>query len=152
MNCVISALERNWYISPPWKQQMPLLEVHLSEKVYVTTHHAFGYCCGVHLQNNEWVYVVNCECSIIHVTKHQIVGTGRVQSTYLKKPTFVLGDRVMLRCLPHGTKQRLIVGIQLVNNSWCYAVEMMSPTLSQTLNTPNRFALVKEQDLIRVLL
>jgi len=152
MTCTISALERNWYISPPWGQSTPNLEANLLERVYLKTTRNFGYCCGVEWHYDIWLYKVICNQEILRATKHQIIALGHTQRTNLKKPAFAIGDRVILRCLPPGTKQRLILGIQLVNNSWCYAVEMMSPTLSQTLTTPHRFALVSERDLIRVLL
>ncbi|BBD63309.1 hypothetical protein NIES2109_61590 (plasmid) [Nostoc sp. HK-01] len=159
MTCAIITLEKSWYLSPPWGQQMPSLEVHLSEKVYLTTNQAFGYCCGVHWQSGEWVYAVKCvdasrlvvrHRSIVYVTKHEIIGTGRVQSAYMRKPAFVLGDRVMLRFDSHATKQRLILGIVLVNNAWFYVVELMSPALVRPLAAPVRFPLVGETDLIRV--
>jgi len=150
MNCAIIALERCWYLSPPWGQQMPSLEVNLSEKVYLTDSKTFGYCCGVLWQEDEWVYAVMSDRSITYFTKHEIIGTGRVQSTYLRKPAFVLGDRVMLRFDSHATKQRLILGIVLVNNAWFYVVELMSPVLVRPLAAPARFPLVGETDLIRV--
>ncbi|MFN6569895.1 DUF1392 family protein [Dendronalium sp. ChiSLP03b] len=158
MTCAIIALERRWYLSPPWGQQMPSLEVNLSEKVYLTDSKTFGYCCGVLWQEGEWVYAVRCdgcanakgERSITCFTKHEIIGTGRVQSAYMRKPAFVLGSRVMLRFDSHATKQRLILGIVLVNNAWFYVVELMSPVLSRSLAAPARFPLVGETDLIRV--
>ncbi|RCJ19287.1 hypothetical protein A6770_32025 [Nostoc minutum NIES-26] len=150
MVCAITTLERCWYLSPPWGQQMPSLEVHLSEKVYLTDSKTFGYCCGVLWQHEEWVYAVRYERSITCFTKHEIIGTGRVQSAYLRKPAFVLGDRVMLRFDSHATKQRLVLGIVLVNNAWFYVVELMSPVLSRPLAAPVRFPLVGETDLIRV--
>ncbi|WP_414569432.1 DUF1392 family protein [Nostoc sp. CCY 9925] len=151
MNCAITAFEKCWYLSPPWGQQMPSLEVHLSEKVYLTTNHTFGYCYGVQWEQDKWVYAIAVERSISYVTKREIIGTGRLQSTYLRKPAFVLGDRVMLRFDSHATKQRLILGIVLVNNAWFYVIEMISPALVRPLATPVRFPLVSEQDLIRVL-
>jgi Protein of unknown function (DUF1392) len=150
MTCAIITLEKCWYLSPPWGQPMPSMEVNLSEKVYLTDSKTFGYCCGVLWQSEEWVYAVNCDRSITYFTKHEIIGTGRVQSTYLRKPAFVLGDRVMLRFDSHATKQRLILGIVLVNNAWFYVIEMISPALVQPLAAPARFPLVGEQDLIRV--
>ncbi|MBD2472196.1 DUF1392 family protein [Nostoc sp. FACHB-145] len=158
MTCAIVALERCWYLSPPWSQPIPSLEVHLSEKVYLTTNQAFGYCCGVLWQEDKWVYAfvkdvgeaIAVDRSITYVTKHEIIGTGQVKSTYMRKPAFVLGDRVMLRFDSHATKQRLILGIVLVNNAWFYVVELMSPALVQPLAARVRFPLVGEQDLIRV--
>ncbi|RCJ24402.1 hypothetical protein A6770_28305 [Nostoc minutum NIES-26] len=149
MTCTIIALERCWYFSPPWGQQMLSLEVNLSEKVYLTDSKTFGYCCGV-LWQEEWVYAIAVDRSITYFTKHEIIGTGRVQSTYLRKPAFVLGERVMLRFDSHATKQRLVLGIVLVNNVWFYVVELISPALVRPLAAPARFPLVGEQDLIRV--
>lgn len=151
MTCAINTLEKCWYLSPPWGQQMPSLEVHLSEKVYLTTNHTFGYCCGMQWQQDEWVYAIAVDRLITYVTKREIIGTGRLQSTYLRKPAFVLGDRVMLRFDSHATKQRLILGIVLVNNAWFHVVEVISPALVEPLAAPVRFPLVSEQDLIRVL-
>jgi hypothetical protein len=152
MNCVISDLERNWFLSPPWGQQMPPVEVDLWERAYITATGTFGYCCGIAWYQDFWLYTVVCDNETFHATKYQIIGTGQAQSPSVEKPAFGLGDRVILPCITHGTKQRLVLGIELVNNSWCYAVEMISPTLSRTLTTPNRFTSVNEQDLIRVLL
>jgi hypothetical protein len=148
MTCIISTLEKNWYLFPLWGKKILPLEANLLERVYLKTTRTFGYCCGVEWHLETWLYTIVCDYEILRATKYQIIGLGRVQSTNLRNPTFGLGDRVILPSLAHGTKQRLIVGIQLVNNSWCYAVEMMSPTLT----TSNRFALVSERDLIRVLL
>lgn len=151
MTCVISALERNWYLSPPWGQTIPNLEANLLERVYLKTTRTFSYCCGIEWHYDIWLYTVICNQEILRATKHQIIALGHTQHTNLKKHTFVLGERVILRCLPQSTQQRLVLGIQLVNNSWCYVVEMISPTLSQSLTIPNRFALVGERDLVRVL-
>ncbi|OYD95868.1 hypothetical protein CDG77_10330 [Nostoc sp. 'Peltigera membranacea cyanobiont' 213] len=49
-----------------------------------------------------------------------------------------------------GTKQRLILGIGLVNNSWFYLVELVSPSLIKTPTISNRFSLVGEESLVRV--
>ncbi|MEH1842224.1 MAG: DUF1392 family protein [Nostoc sp.] len=49
-----------------------------------------------------------------------------------------------------GTKQRLILGIALVNNSWFYLVELMSPTLTKSPTISNRFSLVGKKSLMRV--
>jgi hypothetical protein len=68
----------------------------------------------------------------------------------VQKPAFVLGERVMLCSHDRGTKQRLILGIGLVNNSWFYIVELMSPTLTPPLTISNRFSLVGEKSLVRV--
>ncbi|QFS51499.1 hypothetical protein GXM_08993 [Nostoc sphaeroides CCNUC1] len=68
----------------------------------------------------------------------------------MQKPAFVLGERVMLCSHDTGTKHRLILGIALVNNSWFYIVELISPTLIKTPTISNRFSLVGEKSLMRV--
>ncbi len=150
MNCAITTLERCWYLSPPWDQQITPIEVNLLEGIYLKTINTIGYCCGVEWKQNCWIYAIACGYKIVHATKHQIIGTGRIQVTNLKKPAFVLGDRVMFRFHGNGTKQRLVLGIRLVNESWLYVVELVSPTLLPIPNAANRFSLVSEKDLVRV--
>ncbi|MBW4458186.1 MAG: DUF1392 domain-containing protein [Nostoc indistinguendum CM1-VF10] len=83
-------------------------------------------------------------------TQNQIIGTGELEAIKVQKPAFVLGERVMLCSHDKGTKQRLILGIGLVNNSWFYLVELVSPTLTQSRTISNRFSLVGEKSLVRV--
>jgi hypothetical protein len=150
MSCVISELERNWYLSPPWGQQMPSIQIDLGERVYIKASGKFGYCCGIVWQDDQWIYSVLSERSIVQMTKYQILGTGKVQSLSLDKPAFAVGDRILLRFTSHATKQRLVLGVVLVNGSWFYVVEMVSPALSPALGSPIRFPLVSEKDLVRV--
>ncbi|WP_414573236.1 DUF1392 family protein, partial [Nostoc sp. CCY 9925] len=103
----ITDLEKCWYLSPPWGNQIPPVEVNLSEKVYLKTNTTFGYCCGVQWYGDCWNYVIDVKHDFIYTTKHQIIGTGQIQPNTLKKPAFVLGERVMLQFPNHGTKQRL---------------------------------------------
>ncbi|WP_414756575.1 DUF1392 family protein [Anabaena sp. CCY 9910] len=150
MSCVISALERCWYLSPPWGKQMPPIQVDLSERVYIKATGTFGYCCGVVWQDDQWIYSVLSQASIVQMTKYQILGTGKIQSLSLEKPEFAVGDRVLLRFSSHTTKQRLVLGVVLVDNSWFYVIEMVSPALSPALGSPIRFPLLSEKDLVRV--
>ncbi|MBU7587364.1 MAG: DUF1392 family protein [Nostoc sp. TH1S01] len=46
--------------------------------------------------------------------------------------------------------QRLILGIELIEKSWFYLVELALPTFKQPLITTNRFSLVRQEDLVRV--
>jgi Protein of unknown function (DUF1392) len=85
-----------------------------------------------------------------HATQHQIIGTGELQTINVQKPAFVLGERVILCTHDNGTKQRLILGIALFDNSWFYVVELISPTLIKTPTISNRFSLVGEKSLVRV--
>ncbi|MBE9038758.1 DUF1392 domain-containing protein [aff. Roholtiella sp. LEGE 12411] len=150
MNCAITTLERCWYISPPWGTQVPPVEVNLCEKVYIKSNRAFGYCLGVQWYGDCWNYVVEVKDDFIYTTKHQIIGTGQIEARTLNKPVFVLGERVLVQFCDRGTKQRLVLGIELIEKSWFYLVELASPTFSQPLITTNRFSLVREQDLVRV--
>jgi hypothetical protein len=143
-------LERCCFLSPPWGQQIPPLEVNLFEKVYFKSNRTFGYCCGVKWYGDCWNYVIEIKDDFIYTTKHQIIGTGQIRPNTLTKPAFVLGERVMLQFPNHGTKQRLILGIELIEKSWFYLVELASPTFSPPSTTTNRFSLVREQDLVHV--
>ncbi|RCJ41881.1 hypothetical protein A6770_35850 [Nostoc minutum NIES-26] len=146
----ITDLERCWFLSPPWGNQIPPCEVNLLEKVYLKTNRVFGYCCGVQWYGDCWNYVIDVKDDFIYATKHQIIGTGQIQASTLKKPAFVLGDRVLLQFPHHGTKQRLVLGIELIEKSWFYLVELASPAFLAPSTVINRFSLVREQDLVRV--
>ncbi|MCC5624800.1 DUF1392 domain-containing protein [Nostoc sp. CHAB 5715] len=146
----INALTTNWYLSPPWNQTIPPVAVNLLERVYLRTTRRFGYCCGIQWKHETWFYTVDCGKEILHATQNQIIGTGGLEAITVQKPAFVLGERVMLCSHDKGTKQRLILGIGLVNNSWFYLVELMSPTLTQSRTISNHFSLVGEKSLVRV--
>jgi hypothetical protein len=146
----IITLERCWFLSPPWRQAIPPVEVNLLEKVYLKTNRTFGYCLGVQWHGDCWNYVVEIKNDFIYATKHQIIGTGQIQTMTLKKPSFVLGERALLQFGDRSIKQRLILGIELIHTSWFYLVELALPTFEQSLITSNRFSLVREEDLVRV--
>ncbi|WP_375495228.1 DUF1392 domain-containing protein [uncultured Nostoc sp.] len=147
----INALQTSWYLSPPWGQAIPPIEVNLLERVYLRTTRTFGYCCGIQWKHECWIYSIDCRNEIFHATQNQTIGTGELEAISVQKPAFVLGQRVMLCSHDKGTKHRLILGIALVNNSWFYLVELMSPTLTPTLTISNRFSLVGEKSLMRAL-
>jgi hypothetical protein len=88
----ITELEKCWFLSPPWGQEIPPVEVNLLEKVYLKSLRTFGYCLGVQWYGDYWNYVVDVKDDFIYATKHQIIGTGQIQPRILKKPAFVLGD------------------------------------------------------------
>ncbi|MDZ8261960.1 DUF1392 family protein [Nostoc sp. ChiQUE01b] len=54
----IADLERCWFLSSPWGQNIPPVEVNLLEKVYLKTNRTFGYCCGVQWYSDCWNYVI----------------------------------------------------------------------------------------------
>ncbi|BAB78228.1 DUF1392 domain-containing protein (plasmid) [Anabaena sp. FACHB-709] len=146
----ITDLERCWFLSPPWGQEIPPVEINLSEKVYFKTDRTFGYCCGVQWYGDCWNYIIEIKNDFIYATKDQIIATGNIQPSTVKKPSFVLGERVLLQFGDRGTKQRLILGIELIEKSWFYLVELASPSFSASSTMTNRFSLVREEDLVRV--
>ncbi len=146
----INALKTSWYLSPPWGKTIPPVEVNLLERVFLRTTRTFGYCCGIQWKHECWIYSIDCRNEILHATQHQIISTGELETLNVQKPAFILGQRVMLCSHDKGTKQRLILGIALVNNSWFYVVELMSPTLTKSRTISNRFSLVGEKSLMRV--
>ncbi|MBD2509490.1 DUF1392 domain-containing protein [Nostoc muscorum FACHB-395] len=146
----INALQTSWYLSPPWRGTIPPIAVNLLERVFLRTTRRFGYCCGMQWKHECWIYSIDCGKEILHATQNQIIGTGELEAIKVQKPAFVLGERVILCSHDKGTKQRLILGIALVHNSWFYLVELMSPTLIKTPTISNRFSLVGEKSLVRV--
>ncbi|AVH74282.1 DUF1392 domain-containing protein [Nostoc sp. 'Lobaria pulmonaria (5183) cyanobiont'] len=146
----INALQTSWYLSPPWGRTIPPLAVNLLERVFLRTTRRFGYCCGMQWKHECWIYSIDCRNEILHATQNQIIATGELEVIKVQKPAFVLGERVILCSHDKGTKQRLILGIALVHNSWFYIVELVSPTLIKTPTISNRFSLVGEKSLMRV--
>ncbi|BAT56813.1 hypothetical protein NOS3756_58250 (plasmid) [Nostoc sp. NIES-3756] len=146
----ITELEKCWYLSPPWGREIPPVEVNLWERVYIKASRTFGYCSGLGWSKGQWVYFIDLEDEVVHATKHEIVATGRMEPSTVKKPAYVIGDRVMLVGHAPGTKQRLVLGVQQVDRGWFYVVEWQSPMLVPTISMFNRSSLVREEDLVRV--
>jgi Protein of unknown function (DUF1392) len=154
----VNALKTSWYLSPPWGKIIPPVEVSLLERVYLRTSKTFGYCCGVQWKHECWIYSIDCRNEIVHATQHQIIGTGELVTLPVPKPAFVLGQKVILTSYSNDAKQRLILGIALLDNSWFYLVELVSPTLVLSAaegltKSPiiwNRFSLVGEKSLMPI--
>lgn len=118
MSCVISALEKCWYLSPPWGQQMPSVEVQLWERVYITASRTFGYCCGLVWQDDQLVYAVYSERNIVHLSKHEILGTGRVQSVSLEKPAFAICNWRSRPTSFHQSRHETALGVGCCSDEW----------------------------------
>ncbi|WP_341528425.1 DUF1392 family protein [Nostoc sp. UHCC 0302] len=156
----INSLYLCWYISPPWGDtfgtpdgdRIPPVEVNPLERVDIGASRTFGYCCGVQWKQDRWIYAIASAGEIIYTTEHEIIGTGEMQLAALEKPAFVLGDscanvfdeRIMLLSDDQRTKQRLILGIQLLNRSWFYYVEWMPPALKEVTSLDDRLAFVPQ--------
>lgn len=146
-----TAFETCWFLSPPWRNQIPPVEINLFERVYIKTNRTFGFCCGIQWSEDCWIYTVVDDNEIQNLSQYQIIGTGRLQPTTIEKPAFILGERVMLRSIDDSPKQRLILGAQLLNGSWSYYIEWMSPALEEKTKLSDRLALVPQKDLVRVM-
>ncbi|HEY9801831.1 MAG TPA: DUF1392 family protein [Leptolyngbyaceae cyanobacterium] len=145
-------------MSPPWGQEIPRVEVNVWERVYLKTTRTFGYCSGFGWSRGERIYFIELENDTILVTKHEIIVTGRMEPNTVKKPAYAVGDtfgtlreRVMLVSNPPTTKQRLVLGVQVADQAWYYLVEWRSPMLIPTSIVCERFSMVREEDLIRVM-
>lgn len=147
MTCEINTLEICWHLSPPWYQKINTFEASLFERVYLKTNRSFGYCFGIQWRCDTWLYDIVCNRRMIHATKHEIIATGQINAKH--NPAFVLGERVMLRTVDQGTRQRLILGIQFDNDDWFYLIEIVSPTINPTYEY-DRFSWVAEKDLVKV--
>ena len=147
----ITELERCWYLSPPWGQKIPSVEVNLWERVYFTPLRTFGYCSGFQWSSGQWVYIIDLKNEFIQTIKQEIIPTGRMEPNTVEKPAYAIGDRVMLVGDAPATKQRLVLGIQVVDKAWFYLVEWQSPMLDNSTSSFNSSSLVAEADLIRVM-
>ncbi|MBW4617447.1 MAG: DUF1392 domain-containing protein [Desmonostoc vinosum HA7617-LM4] len=145
----ITVLETCWYISPPWDREIPKVSISLFEKVYLKNSRTFGYCCGVQWHKTKWSYAVDTEKEIISAWEYDLIGTGRLEPHTLTKPEFMLGERVMLRTLCESPKQRIVLGIEQLDDCWFYMIESMSPVLGKSIRT-NNFTYVSQEDLVRV--
>jgi len=147
----ITELERCWYLSPPWGREIPPVKVNLWERVYFQPLRTFGYCSGFQWSSRQWVYIIDLKDEVVQTIQNEIIGTGRMEANTVKKPAYAVGDRVMLVKDAPFTKQRLVLGVQVVDKSWFYFVEWRSPMLDKSTSTLNRFSLVREEDLVRVM-
>ncbi|WP_193199665.1 DUF1392 family protein [Nostoc sp. MG11] len=66
MTGAITTLERCWYLSPQWGQQIPPFEARLLERVYLPISKTFGYCCGVEWKDDRWIYAIACNYQVVH--------------------------------------------------------------------------------------
>ncbi|HEY9799438.1 MAG TPA: DUF1392 family protein [Leptolyngbyaceae cyanobacterium] len=146
----INELERCWYLSPPWGQEIPSVGVNLWERVYFQPLRTFGYCSGFQWSSGQWVYIIDLKDEVIQTIKNEIIPTGRMEPNTAEKPAYAVGDRVMLVKDAPTTKQRLVLGIQVVDKTWFYLVEWRSPMLVKSIFTFNT-SLVREEDLVRVM-
>ncbi len=153
MTQLIHTLESSWYISPPWGQQIPPLDIILLERVYLTTANSFGYCCGVEWLQDDWNYAVAIENEVIYTSASQLRGTRKLQAG-IDKPVFTLGQKVVFKCNRDASKLRIVQGIHLVDDFWTYTVEWASPQLCECdgklITSGDRRAWVVDTDLVRV--
>ena len=157
-------LKTSWYISPPWgnlqfaiRKSQFAININENWNSSLIEHHAYlvkNISSVLNESISNFSLIANCELRIAnwyHATQHQIIGTGELVNLTAPKSAFVLGQKVILTSYGNDAKQRLILGINLVNNSWFYLVELVSPTLTQSPIISNRFSLVGEKSLMRVL-
>ncbi|MBD2505553.1 DUF1392 family protein [Anabaena azotica] len=147
----ITLLERCWYLSAPWGQEIPLFEVNLWERVYLKALRTFGYCSGFRWDRGQWVYLIELKNEIVQASKYGIITTGRMEPNTVEKPAYAIGDRVMLVNDAPFTKQRLVLGLQFVDSAWFYLVEWHSPMLDPNTSSFNSSSLVAEAELVRVM-
>ncbi|MBE9037207.1 DUF1392 family protein [aff. Roholtiella sp. LEGE 12411] len=147
----IITLEICWYISPPWGREIPILSVNLFERVYLKNSRTFGYCCGIQWHKDKWMYAIATDNEIISAWGCDFIGTGRLQTHTIPKPVFVLGERVMLRADSNSPKQRIVLGIEQLDDCWFYLVECISPQVNNPITRASYFTYVTQDDLVQVL-
>ncbi|MBD2344726.1 DUF1392 domain-containing protein [Anabaena subtropica FACHB-260] len=145
----INALESCWHISPPWGQDIPALAVQILEKVFLPSANLSGYCCGIHWEEQEWVYAIVCFGETFYVRSGEFSPTNVLKNTNISTPAFKLGDVVEVD-FSEQPNQRIIQGIFSLKNSWLYAVEWRSPILTETTSAQSRLIWLADIDLVRV--
>jgi hypothetical protein len=99
--------------------------------VYVKSAKAFGYCTGVEWSEHGWKYEIFACNTNITVLGSELIGTGNLQLEAITKPVFRLGELVEFRFHGDGPPIRIVQGIQMINDTWFYSVEWMSPAISE---------------------
>ncbi|MBW4458552.1 MAG: DUF1392 domain-containing protein [Nostoc indistinguendum CM1-VF10] len=154
MTNLVQNLEQCWYTSPPWGQQIPPVLVSLLERVYIKSAKAFGYCTGVEWSEHGWKYEIFACNTNITVLGSELIGTSNLQPNAKEKPVFRLGELVEFRFHGDGPPVRIVQGIQLINDSWFYMIEWMSPAISEkgdeVFTSKDSIARMTDYDLERV--
>ena len=72
----IAKLERCWYLSPPWGQEILPVEVNVWERVYLKASRSLVYSSGFGWTRGEWRYFIELEKDNILATKQEILATA----------------------------------------------------------------------------
>ena len=137
-------LEKCWYISPPW-EKVPQVIATFGQKVYVHNVNVFGYCCGYQWEDGRLNYAIATKASKFYLSEKGMSPVHRFAEIAVK-PLFELGDLVQFQ-FAKEPGIRLILGVQLINETWFYTIEWESPRLAKD---DNSLAWVAEDDLVRV--
>jgi hypothetical protein len=145
----ITGLESCWYISPPWGENIPPLAVQIQEKVFLPSSNLPGYCCGVHWENEEWIYAIVCHDETVYLRHEEFLATKVLRSNTVAEPAFKLGDVVEVDFSEQPNK-RIIQGIFSLKHNWLYAVEWRSPILAEKTSAQSRLIWLADIDLVKL--
>lgn len=145
----ITALESCWYISPPWGETIPSLAVQIREKVFLPSFNLPGYCCGVHWEDEEWMYAIVCHNETLYLRDDEFSATNVLGGNTVATPAFKLGDVVEVDFSEQPNK-RMIQGIFSLKHNWLYAVEWSSPILPEKTSAQSRLIWLADIDLVKL--
>lgn len=145
----ITALESSWYISPPWGGTIPPLAVQIQEEVFLPSFDLPGYCCGVHWEDEEWMYAIVCHHETLYLHDDEFLATNVLIGNTVATPAFKLGDVVEVDFSEQPNK-RIIQGIFSLKHNWLYAVEWRSPILTEKTSAQSRLIWLADIDLIKL--
>ena len=137
-------LEKCWYISPPW-EKVPQAIATFGQKIYVPNVNIFGYCCGYQWEDERLNYAINTDAGKFYLSEKEMLPVHRFAEIAVK-PLFELGDLVQFQ-FAKEPGIRLILGVQLINETWFYTIEWESPRLAKD---DNSLAWVAEDDLVKI--
>ncbi|WP_414755470.1 DUF1392 domain-containing protein [Anabaena sp. CCY 9910] len=144
----ITTLESCWHISPAWGAVIPPLAVQIREEVLLSPDLS-GYCCGVHWEEEEWIYAIVCHNKTLYLRSGEFSPTSVLKSQIVSQQAFQLGDVVEVD-FSEQPNQRIIQGVFSLKQNWLYAVEWRSPILEETASAQSRLIWLADIDLVGV--
>ncbi|BAB77068.1 MULTISPECIES: DUF1392 domain-containing protein [Nostocaceae] len=144
----ITTLESCWHISPPWGAVRPPLAVQIREEVLLSSDLS-GHCCGVHWEEEEWVYAIVSHNETLYLRSGEFSPTSVFKSQTVSHQAFQLGDVVEVD-FSEMPNRRIIQGVFSLKQNWLYAVEWRSPILGETTSAQSRLIWLADIDLVGV--
>jgi hypothetical protein len=126
----VEDLERCWFSSPPWGFNYPMQVLPVLSKVLVKACNMSGTVVGILFEDTRVEYTVSLGDRSYYGQLNELELQEISQDTVIGYPIFEIGDRVNLR-YSSEPKERIVIGVQFIDNDWFYCVEWESPKLEK---------------------